>query len=89
MTAKEGQSIFDVTVQKFGTIENLFDFLSDNNLTLNSKLKTSQQLIIENIGKGNETVKNFVNLTNRNLNNAQDSIDGGSSYSNDYSNDYN
>ena len=88
MIIQEGQNIFDVTTQKFGTLENLFDFLSDNDLFLNTKLKSGQEILINNSNKGDENVKSFVSLNalifNNNQGRSLPPVFGG-----DYNNDYN
>ena len=62
VTVKDRQSIFDIAIQEFGTLQNLFDILKDNNLTLDSQLSGGQELIINNEGKGVENVKQVMLL---------------------------
>lgn len=71
MIVKNGQSILDVCLQEFGTLERLYKLLVDNNLTANSKLISGQSLIINKIGIGDENIKNFVVLKNISYNNDQ------------------
>ena len=93
MTAvKEGQNIFDITTESFGTLEELFTLLNDNNLAVNAKLISGQDLVINKINIGDENVKNFVVLRNITMNNDQGEkvpplLSG--DYNSDYNNDYN
>lgn len=88
---KKGQNVYDICLQEFGTLENMFDILLDNSLEVNSLLNSSQELVINNTGKGDERVKTFVNLNNLSYNNNQGvslpPLVGGD-YNDDYSNDY-
>ena len=91
MIAKENQSIFDVVAQEFGTLDELFTFLVDNNLNANSKLTSGQEIIINKVGKGEENIKSFIALGRIVFNNDQGKalppvLSG--DYNNDYSNDY-
>ena len=86
--ARDNQNIFDVCIQEFGTLEQLFVLLSDNNLGANSKLKSGQELTVNKTNVGDEDVKDFVVLRNITLNNNQGEMlppiaEG------DYNNDYN
>ena len=66
---QEGQNIFDYCLQKYGTIDIIIDdLLNNNDLTFNSDLNSGQLLII-NLNKGNEDVKNFVKINNFVINN--------------------
>jgi len=67
----EGQNIFDITAQEFGTLENLFVILNDNGLSVNEKLISGQDLVINKTNAGDEDVKKFVVLKNISMNNAQ------------------
>ena len=91
MKANKDQSVFDISVQEFGNLEELFTLLDDNNLTLNTKLTSGQDLLINKTGEGDENVKDFISLNNLTLNNNQGisvpPIFGGD-YSIDYSIDY-
>jgi hypothetical protein len=68
---KYKQSLFDITVQKFGRIDELINVSNDNSLSISELLETSQEIIIENY-KGNEKVKNAIALQNITLNNNAD-----------------
>ena len=67
----EGQNIFDIVSQEFGTLEQLFTLLNDNNLAVNTKLISGQELVVNKINVGDENVKNFVTLQNITMNNDQ------------------
>lgn len=91
MKANKNQSIFDVSVQEFGNLEELFTLLDDNNLTLNTKLVSGQDLLINKTNTGDENVKDFISLNNLTLNNNQGiSVPplAGGDYNSDYSSDY-
>ena len=89
---QNNQNIFDIVSQEFGNLEQLFKLLNDNNLAVNAKLISGQELVINKINLGNENVKNFVVLQNITMNNDQGEkvpplLSG--DYGNDHSNDYN
>lgn len=67
----QNQSIFDIQTQEFGSLEDLFVFLLDNDLSVNSKLISGQDLVINKTNVGDEDVKKFVVLKNITMNNAQ------------------
>ena len=87
----EGQNIFDIIVQEFGTLEQSFVLINDNDLSVNTKLISGQELTVNKVNVGDENVKDFVVLKNITMNNFQGQkvpplLSG--DYSNDYSNDY-
>ncbi len=87
----EGQNVFDIVSQEFGTLEQLFTLLNDNNLAVNTKLISGQELVVNKINVGDENVKNFVTLQNITMNNDQGEkvpplLSG--DYNSDYNNDY-
>jgi len=71
MTVQDNQSIFDIATQEFGTLEQLFVLLSDNNLGPNAKLKPGQDLVINKINVGDEDVKDFISFGAITMNNDQ------------------
>ena len=88
---QDNQNIFDIATQEFGTLEELFTLLNDNNLAVNAKLTGGQELVVNKINVGDENVKNFVTLQNITMNNDQGEkvpplLSG--DYSQDYNNDY-
>ena len=88
---QEGQNLFDVTTEQFGTMEELFTLLIDNDLPINTRIISGQELVINKIDVGDEDVKNFVVLKNITMNNAQGLkipplLSG--DYNFDFSNDY-
>jgi len=91
MRVNQNQNIFDIALQEFGTLDQTFTLINDNNLTFNSKLKANQELVINNEGIGDNNVKNFVTLQKIKYNNDQGvavpPLDGGD-YNNDYNSDY-
>ena len=87
----EGQSVFDVQTQEFGSLEDLFVLLNDNDLSVNAKLISGQELTVNKDNIGDEDVKKFVVLKNITMNNFQGQkvpplLSG--DYSQDYNNDY-
>jgi len=58
------QTIFDITIQEFGTLENLRDVVLFNELSFNDQLDQGQILQVETEGKGNEDVKDFYRINN-------------------------
>ena len=98
MIVKDGQNILDVCLQAFGSLEQLFILLNDNDLVVNNILRSGQDLTINNENIGDELIKNFVSLNNIVYNNSQNTdADGNSSflppviggdYNEDYSQDY-
>ena len=91
MIAEKDQNIFDIVLSQFGTLDESFTLINDNNLTFNSKLNSGQELIINNSGVGNEKNKKNVILQKVRYNNNQGEAVPpllGGDYSNDYSNDY-
>jgi hypothetical protein len=91
MQSKENQNIWDITLQEFGDVEYLFTLLEDNSLNINSKLRSGQNITINNSGVGNNDIKNFYNLRRLNVSNNQEYAmppNIGGDYNNDYNNDY-
>ena len=87
----EGQNIFDIQTQEFGSLEDLFVLLNDNDLSINAKLISGQELTINKDNVGDEDVKKFVVLKNITMNNFQGQkvpplLAG--DYNSDYNNDY-
>lgn len=68
----QGQSIFDITLERFGTIEEVFEIIDSNGFTFNTLLNSGQQLNISNFGKGNEDIKDFYKRDNIRPNNDQE-----------------
>ena len=86
-----GQTILDVSLQKFGSIESLFDLIADNGLNLNSNLQAGQMMTVNTTSKGDEKIKNFVNLNAiKYINGAIETMPPlyGGDYNGDYNNDY-
>ena len=70
-TVQEGQSIYDVVLQKYGTLDNLFTIFVDNaTLTINDDLTSLQQVKIDTDIVGNEDIKNQYIRTSFITNNA-------------------
>ena len=71
MIVRDDQNIFDVTLEKFGSLGFTFTMINDNGLTFNSKIKSGQEIIINNNGIGDNKIKNFVTLQDVKFNNNQ------------------
>lgn len=54
---QENQNIFDITISKFGILENLFDVLEDNELEISQNITPGTVLKIDNFRKGIESIK--------------------------------
>lgn len=61
---ENGQDIFDVCIQQYGTLDLLDQFLEENNLSINDFLIIGQELTINNENVGNLRVKNSYQNTN-------------------------
>jgi len=58
MEVNQNQNIFDIALQEFGTLENLFtDILVPNKLGLDKEIKPNQDININAIGKGEDDIK--------------------------------
>lgn len=84
----EGQNIFDISTQEFGSLEDLFVLLNDNSLSVNAKLISGEELTVNKVNVGDEDVKKFVVLKNITMNNAQ-GLKVPPLLSGDYNGDYN
>lgn len=69
---KEGQSIFDITLERFGTIEEIFEIIDTNGFTFNTLLNSGQLLNVSNYQKGDEDIKDFYKRDNIRPNNDQE-----------------
>jgi hypothetical protein len=86
MRVEEGQNIFDVTLKLYGSIDNVFDLLTQNKLDFNSKLQGGQMINVSNDGVGNEDIKSFFkNINPKNNQTIQLPPIVGGSYNGDYS----
>lgn len=91
MKVLKNQSVFDIVVQEFGTLEKMFSFLIDNDFSVNAKLTSGQDVIINKVNIGDEDIKNFVVLQNITMNNDQGNktpplLSG--DFNNDFNNDF-
>lgn len=69
VTAQDNQSIYDITAQNFGTLDNLVDVSNDNGLSLSGLLTTGQELTINNSGLGEADIKKYINENEITFNN--------------------
>lgn len=86
----EGQSLLDIAIQEYGSVEYLFQILRDNkNLTPNSNVSAGDVIYIDTTIKGEPQIKAYFQEQKRKGKypvNYSD-FDGGS-YNGDYNNDY-
>jgi len=59
IVVKNGQTIWDITIQEYGDINQVFNLLTDNSLDYTSVLSSGQKLIINNEDKGNKSIQEF------------------------------
>lgn len=72
---QEGQNIYDVVLQNYGTLDELFTIFADNPaLTINTDLTGLQELFINSEIVGDETIKNNYLTTSRVTNNADNNF---------------
>lgn len=64
MIVKNGQNIFDICLQEFGDLEYVFDIIKNNDITLNSNLQSGQELNIDNTGKINRSITEYIGSNN-------------------------
>jgi hypothetical protein len=73
MEVQTNQTIFTVTLQEFGTLENLFtDVVIPNSISLDKELKQDETINIDNFEKGIKSVKEQIQeqgliLTNKEI----------------------
>lgn len=84
------QDNLDVVIQKYGSVEYLFQFLTDNNLNINTPLDSSTEYLI-NDNVGEKVNKEFFKKNKRRVQNADDSELSRpyGDYNQDYNDDYN
>lgn len=88
---KDGQNLYDVTLQEFGTLEELFVVIIDNSINVNKRVSAGQDLVTNNEKTGDESVKGFYKLNAISPNNNQGTglppqIAG--DFNNDFNNDF-
>lgn len=67
---RQKQSIYDLTTQGFGQIDELIKFAKDNNLSLNEDLTVNEDVVFNNpIGVGNDRNKESIELQQLTFNN--------------------
>lgn len=71
-SVQEGQSIFDIAEERFGTIEEIFEIIDQNGFTFNTLINSGQKLNISNYGIGDEDIKDYYKRNNIRPNNDQD-----------------
>lgn len=60
-TIDQNQTIYDICIQEYGTLENLFDdVLVPNKIPIDADINTGRQINVYSDGKGDETVKNII-----------------------------
>jgi len=85
----EGQDIFDVALQFFGDIENIFDIFADNpEVDLNTTFAFGQEIDINAEGKGIVLNKEFFTRNESVLVNDEEGAGSLGDYNDDYNNDF-
>jgi hypothetical protein len=51
------QNLFDVSLQNFGTLDNIVKLSNDNSLSISDQLTAGTELVIDNEGFGEEEIK--------------------------------
>ena len=87
----EGQGIFDIAIQEYGSIENTFDLLAENtSLVFDSSLSSGLELKVDTDDKGVSDVKNKIRQDDFKVVNSQQvdesTVEG--DYNNDLNNDF-
>jgi len=88
-TIQDRQNIFDAGLQLYGDVEQIFDFLVKNDISLDSSLRAGDVILYDD-DLGNENVKDFIKTEGVIYNNSQDSmfiIEEGD-FNDDFDNDY-
>jgi len=58
MQVKNNQNIFDIALQEFGTLENLFtEILVPNKIDLDEEIKPDRDVKLNALGKGEDDIK--------------------------------
>lgn len=91
MKVKEGQSIYDVCLEQFGSLDYLYNLIVDNGLNASRLMIPGQELTVNNSGVGLSEVKNFFKVNK--LSPSNDQTNGNppqeaGDYNNDFSNDF-
>jgi hypothetical protein len=58
--SKYQQSIFDITAENFGTLDNLIDVIRDNRISLSDNLLVNTELAINSENLGDADIKNAI-----------------------------
>ena len=87
VTAQDGQSIFDIALQQYGTLEGCIDVVFNNEsiANLNSNLHSGQVLTVQAVN--NVTVNRF-SLNNTVINTSDPKLQDATQYSNAYDESY-
>ena len=57
MISQDKQSIFDISAQKYGTLDNIVKLSNDNSLSISENLFPGTDLTIDNEGLGEKDIK--------------------------------
>lgn len=68
------QSIFDITAENFGTLDNLIDVIVDNQLSLSANLQVNTEIEINNENLGDSDVKSAILNQGLEYNNKYESL---------------
>jgi uncharacterized protein (TIGR02145 family) len=69
VTVKHKQSLMDVTVEKYGQIDNLVEVSNDNKKSISEVLETNEELIVNSENKGDQEIKDKITTQKLSFNN--------------------
>lgn len=72
---RDKQSIFDITVQQFGQIDDVVQVSKDNDVSVSGVLSTNTDLVIDSDGQGNNDIKKAIIEQGLSMNN--EVVEGG------------
>jgi hypothetical protein len=67
--AKYKQSLFDITTEKFGQIDNIVSVSKDNGKSISESLETNEELTVNNEGLGDQEIKDKITTQGLSFNN--------------------
>ena len=85
-TAKDGQDIFDLTIQFFGSVDYLFEMLTDNDINADHTIISGTEYVMNSETQGEPKGQAFFRGT---FNVCNSSLDDLYSTTGDYNNDFN
>lgn len=86
-TSLTGQTLWDISLQIFGTLEFVWELAIGNNLPVDQVIPVGTTIKYNDTGKGDETTKKQIKSAGMSF--VKGGIEAGGEYSNDYNDDYN